>query len=490
MYYYGEFGYLNTIILNELTKYFVENPDSILEIETFNDYAIILNILFPGLCKLTPIHLDQERTFHGSNKENEIALVDFLKCSKYIRDYSFTNIETKIIKMDSNVNINKEYDKNTICIFPRNRISISNEKNNIDFQKRNMTKEMFDKVLEIIDDTFLTHDYKIIIVGKEILDTSEQYEKVEDINAMIDILSKCKLFVTCDSGMVDFAKNCGCKDILIVTNDGINEYHLKYNPNQTSQYFIHFKLHNTVPQFRFLFCYKHFMKKKPNLVTCVCPTYNRSKHLPNLCEVFNNQAYPECQRELIILDDSENDNTEIINKYNKGNIRYVRLTNKTKLGKKRNLLNQLADGTNIVCLDDDDYYPPSRIGHAIFKMTSSKTNICGSSVLHIYYSASPSIQKEIYEFGPYGKYHATNGTMAYNISYLLKHCYIDNAEKAEEGYFTNNFTEPLTQLDPFKTMLCIAHKTNTFDKGQIIKSGKKTNYKWKDFVKNTFALPS
>ncbi len=60
--------------------------------------------------------------------------------------------------------------------------------------------------------------------------------------------------------------------------------------------------------------------------------------------------------------------------------------------------------------------------------------------------------------------------------------YDDLAPHAEESFFMNKFTEPLVQLDAFKTMLCIAHGNNTFDKKKIINNGKQTSLKLDNFI--------
>ena len=56
-----------------------------------------------------------------------------------------------------------------------------------------------------------------------------------------------------------------------------------------------------------------------------------------------------------------------------------------------------------------------------------------------------------------------------------------------------DFTIPMIQLDSKKTILVISHDSNTFDKRQIIKYGKKNNnyLKYKtyiDFVNNNSSL--
>lgn len=216
-------------------------------------------------------------------------------------------------------------------------------------------------------------------------------------------------------------------------------------------------------------------------VSCITPTYGRALFLPNLLKIFNYQTYPANLMELIILDDSPESNQHIIDKYNvNNNIKYTHLKEKLPLGKKRNMLNDMATGDYIVCFDDDDYYPPERVSHAITKMTATKNNLSGASLLYVYFTHLD----QIYAFGPYGPNHATNGTFAYNRSFLQKHKYEDNAKSAEEAYFLEKYTNPLVQLDPFKTILCIAHNSNTFDKKQIMSTGKLTSLKLKSFVKD------
>ena len=215
-------------------------------------------------------------------------------------------------------------------------------------------------------------------------------------------------------------------------------------------------------------------------VSCICPTYNRRRFLPYLIQMFNAQTYPKDRRELIIVDDSPESNEDIIQKYGVDkNIRYYHLKEKLELGKKRNYTNSLVKGEYVVCFDDDDYYPPERVAHAITMLQSSKKQVAGSTRIAIYYTALD----KIYEFGPYGPNHGTNGTFAYHRDYLKNHRYEDHAKMAEEKHFLNDYKEPLVQLDPFKTITCISHSNNTFDKHNVIKSGRETGMKLKQIVK-------
>ena len=215
-------------------------------------------------------------------------------------------------------------------------------------------------------------------------------------------------------------------------------------------------------------------KKMPK-VSVICPTYNRRDFLPFLIRQFDYQTYPQELMELIIVDDSPEDNSDIVEK--RDNIRYIYLKEKLILGEKRNYINKCANNEILVCFDDDDYYSPERVEHVVETIVTYETELVGSTILHIYFPELDSI----YEYGPHGDRHTTNGLMAYTKKYAETHSYLNDKKVAEEGSFTNNFTERLIQLDPRKVMLCISHGENTVNKRNFIEKGKKTDYELETF---------
>lgn len=220
-------------------------------------------------------------------------------------------------------------------------------------------------------------------------------------------------------------------------------------------------------------------------VSCVTPTYNRAKFLPYLIYQFNYQTYPTNRRELIIIDDSPTSNEQLVKDLNTdNNIRYVYLSEKINLGKKRNMLNELAKGDIIVAFDDDDYYPPEKVSFLVSRMERYKAMVSGSSCLYVFFV---DIGK-IYSFGPYGPGHSTNGTLAFRKEYANTHKYEDEAKQAEEKVFLDQFKGQVLQLDPFKVILCISHAGNTFDKHKLISSPnpmvKETKLTLRNFVKD------
>lgn len=223
-------------------------------------------------------------------------------------------------------------------------------------------------------------------------------------------------------------------------------------------------------------------------VSVVTPTYDRSRFIESMVACYKAQTYPKDRMEWIILDDGNEKVGDLIELYTKGlpNIRYIALEEKLNIGAKRNRLNQEAKGELIISMDDDDWYSPERVAHVVASFSRNPTYpLAGSSELYLYYSDTG----EIIQLGPYGKRHATNGTMAYRASYAKTHLYDDTVVYGEEKSFLENYKNPMIQLDPKKTMLVMSHSENTFDKNQFRENKtnpyvKQTSLKLSDFVKD------
>jgi hypothetical protein len=116
-------------------------------------------------------------------------------------------------------------------------------------------------------------------------------------------------------------------------------------------------------------------------------------------------------------------------------------------------------------MDDDDYYPPQRVSHAVHMLTTHPDALCaGSSEIYIYFKHIGQMKR----FGPYGPNHATAGTFAFKRKLLKQHRYNDDACLAEERAFLKDYTVPFVQLDPMKVILVFSHEHNTFDKRKLL----------------------
>jgi glycosyltransferase involved in cell wall biosynthesis len=208
-------------------------------------------------------------------------------------------------------------------------------------------------------------------------------------------------------------------------------------------------------------------KKKPLLpMVSVCtPTFNRRPFIPIMFECFRNQTYPKNRIEWIIVDDGTDKIKDLIETSNIPQIRYFEVNEKMTLGAKRNYMHKHIRGDIIVYMDDDDYYPPERVSHAVERLESNKTALCaGASEIYIYFK---HIQKMI-QCGPYGPNHATAGTFAFRKELLKITSYEEHAAVAEERAFLKDYTIPFVQLDPMKAILVFSHEHNTFDKRKML----------------------
>ena len=131
-------------------------------------------------------------------------------------------------------------------------------------------------------------------------------------------------------------------------------------------------------------------------------------------------------------------------------------------------MHEKSKGDIIVYMDDDDYYPPERVSHAVNMLLTHPNALCaGASEIYIWFK---HIQK-MFQFGPYGQNHATAGTFAFKREMLRDHKYEDHAALAEEKAFLKNYSVPFVQLEPKKTILVFSHIHNTFDKKKLLEHG-------------------
>lgn len=209
-----------------------------------------------------------------------------------------------------------------------------------------------------------------------------------------------------------------------------------------------------------------------NTVNICTPTYNRRPFIPYLIECIRRQTYPHRFIEWIVVDDGTDSiadifTDELINSAT-FKITYVRLTEKMPLGKKRNYIHSLCRAKYIVYMDDDDYYPPERVAHAIEMLEANPAYlIAGSSEMHMIDVSTGNL----YQCGPYGSDIATAATFAFRREELLKVTqYDDQVAYTEEPYLLRggHTTIPVLQLDTRKTILVVAHSQNSLNKQVLL----------------------
>lgn len=109
------------------------------------------------------------------------------------------------------------------------------------------------------------------------------------------------------------------------------------------------------------------------LVSCIMPTFNRRRFVPQAIKYFLRQDYGS--KELLIIDDGTDPVGDLVPVDER--IRYVRLEKRTKVGTKRNLACEQAKGEIIVHWDDDDWMEDRRLSYQVSQLRAERADACG-----------------------------------------------------------------------------------------------------------------
>ncbi len=206
----------------------------------------------------------------------------------------------------------------------------------------------------------------------------------------------------------------------------------------------------------------------PSVSIITISQYSRRECLRNLSMLIQAQIYPHIV-EWVIVEGTKDKadsikNAQLIREMKSDiPIHFIDGYAGQPLSDLRNAGNEACRGDMIVCMDDDDYYPPTRVSHAVYRLQKSTALIAGCSKAYIYFY----LTGDFFQFKSFGKGHSTNNCLAYKREYLLTHQHLPGLSKAEESSFTNDFSEPMEQLDPVKTIVVSGHSANTVDKTHI-----------------------
>ena len=205
--------------------------------------------------------------------------------------------------------------------------------------------------------------------------------------------------------------------------------------------------------------------------------YSRFASLQILYHMIQRQQYVQI-KEWVIVEGSPNKelrdkNTMIINEFINEKMeqtdiemRFIVPETIVPLSNLRNIGNDHCKGDIIVCMDDDDYYPPMRVPYAVKMLNQYNREIAGCTSIYMYdYS-----KDKLYRADGFHNNHSTNNCFAYKRSYLKNHRYEEGLHYAEESSFTNDFREPMVQLHSENCIVQTIHKENTVDKTKFLNS--------------------
>lgn len=257
LFYFGELGFFSTGIWPYLELEMRNYKDLVLDIITLPDIAELLKTIYGDRINITEtIYTDIRDHFYSADPKI-VSLIqkysDYYCLKKYVDDiakkynipsnqqpiYFFGIIPPKNLMIMSGLAPVPE----SILFFPRFRI------NNCE-QHRNAPEWLIPIIVNYISSTSLP--YNIIghpneIRNSDIIDTTKY---LNGLSKMIPYFNSAKLFISCDSGLVDFAKLCGCKRILIVSDDGIFKSYHNFTVENSKTFFVcwhnKYKIYQTI----------------------------------------------------------------------------------------------------------------------------------------------------------------------------------------------------------------------------------------------------
>lgn len=217
-YYFGEFGYFNLEILGGLEHYFRAFPRAKLDVHTFQDYGRILKHLYPKNVNFTfhPHNIpwrsthqsELDRFFENRYQINLCLLTQNPKLNDHVKTF-FINRAIRMFYMSSPLQFGQKVPEKIVCIGPRFRNTISDQKN--------LTHQDWTGVIGKVRNK--NKNIKIVLLGK-----SEEMLHLKcsnsiaptDIFEQIRYLNQCEYAIFPDSGLAEFSLNCGCKKVIVI----------------------------------------------------------------------------------------------------------------------------------------------------------------------------------------------------------------------------------------------------------------------------------
>jgi glycosyltransferase involved in cell wall biosynthesis len=191
------------------------------------------------------------------------------------------------------------------------------------------------------------------------------------------------------------------------------------------------------------------------LVSCIMPTYNRRRFVPQAIRYFLRQDYP--WRELLIVDDGEDPIGDLVPDDER--IRYVRLERRQSVGAKRNLACQMSRGELIAHWDDDDWFAPQRLRVQVTQLLAAGADVCGAREL-LYYDLQAG-KAWLYRYPLDRRPWLIGGTLLYRRSAWAAHRFPDRNVGEDTGFVWQLAPERLHAFTDRHLYIAIIHGANT-----------------------------
>jgi len=194
------------------------------------------------------------------------------------------------------------------------------------------------------------------------------------------------------------------------------------------------------------------------LVSCIMPTADRRRFVPDAIAQFLAQDYPVA--ELVILDDGDDAVADLVPSHPA--LRYVRTPRHRTLGCKRNAACEAARGDIILHWDDDDWYAPQRIRVQVEALSASRADLCGIDRVLFFDPRAPAAWEYVYP--RVGAPWVYGGAMCYRRDYWRAHPFPDINVGEDSQFAAAARPDQVCVLPDNRFYVALVHAANTSPK--------------------------
>ena len=198
------------------------------------------------------------------------------------------------------------------------------------------------------------------------------------------------------------------------------------------------------------------------LVSCIMPTRDRRRFVPQAVTYFLRQTYP--RKELIVVDDGADGVGDLLPQH--PSFRYVRLDQPRSIGVKRNLAIGAAAGDIVMHWDDDDWHGEHRIAHQVGPLlagTAAVTGVRTGYMLDVGDVSFWTCRDDLHARMFYANVHG--GTIAYLKQVWERVARFPDSSLAEDAAFLKAVTgrAPIGALPNDDTFIYVRHGWNAWE---------------------------
>jgi hypothetical protein len=191
------------------------------------------------------------------------------------------------------------------------------------------------------------------------------------------------------------------------------------------------------------------------LVSCILPTYNRRRFVPQAIRCFLAQDYGE--RELIIVDDGTDAIGDLLPPDNR--IRYFRQDPRQPVGRKRNAACQHARGDIIVHWDDDDWSAPWRVRYQVEQLRGANADVTGLD--HIFFYAPADNRAWEYSYPPGQRPWVYGASLCYTRAFWNDHPFPEISVGEDNRFVWNAARARVHRASDARFLVALVHDGNT-----------------------------